>query len=218
MNRRWLLAVVPILCGIALLVPPSLFADEKADVLSERARVIDKIRSTIVMIRATPDKENDSRIRPGLGVLIDPQGTVIVPRRRVEGAGKIEVTLHDGRTLPAKSLGVDCGAEIAVLKLESDRPFSHAEFGDSAGLKLGDWVVSFDLFGRDPTPEFGLLSGRRQDKEGNESLRIDSAISCPLDRDLLFSMDGKVLGIWTKTGAVPSSRVQEAVGRLLKKK
>ena len=44
---------------------------------------------------------------------------------------------------------------------------------------------------------------------------MDSSRSTAQDRDLLFDMDRNLLGIWTKTGAVPGNRVKEILRQAL---
>src|SRR5262249_52653760 len=79
---------------------------------------------------------------------------------------------------------------------------------------------SFDLaFGREVTMERGVISGKRGEA-GTDGGRLlmDSARSFPSERGLLFDRGGKGLGVWTRAGAVPSNRAQEAVRQFLDKK
>jgi hypothetical protein len=81
-------------------------------------------------------------------------------------------------------------------------------------------VLSVDLvFSREFALEPGLISGkRRAAKTGEEMFYVDSARSYPSSRDLLFNREGKLIGIWSRTGAVPSNWVREAIRKLLETK
>ena len=73
-------------------------------------------------------------------------------------------------------------------------------------LEAGDEFVG-GLLKREFGVEPGLYVGKRRATETDEELLfMDSAQSNPPDRDLLFDREGKLLGIWSKTGALPGVR------------
>jgi S1-C subfamily serine protease len=182
--------------------------------------VVDKVRPAVVIIHATKEKPTakDKPLRSGLGVIIDPKGIVVMPRRLVEGIGTMEVVLSDGRKRTPKTSFADAKADLAIVQLETDKPLPCAECGDSDKAMVGDRVLSLDLmFGREITVERGLFTGKqRAAGTTEERLYMDSARSVPSERDLLFDMEGKLIGVWTPKGAVPIPRVKEAVRQWLK--
>jgi hypothetical protein len=221
MLRCWFL-VTPILLLFAAGFP-HLSADEtKAERRPSIEKLVEKLKPAIVVIQKTKGGENEKDLWPGLGVVVDPKGIIVTPARRLVGPGTTEVVLSDGRKLTPKVLFSDAADDVAILKVESEKPLPHAEFGNSDKLEVADWMLSFNKSFH-LTPEFnierGLYVGKRRSREKNkELLYMDSALSTPPDRDLLFSMEGKVLGTWTKTGAVPGNRVQEILRKALEKK
>lgn len=204
---------------LAPLVPPGISADETkaGDRRKSIERVVERIKTATVIIHATTGKpgEEEARTRSGLGVLVDPQGIVVLPRRLIEGASSIEVVLNDNRKLTPKADLSDRKAEWGLIQLESDKPFLHAEWADSDQVKLADTVLALGEL----QIELGIISRKRRAADtGKELFSMDSALSVPVDRDLLFNMDGRIIGVWTQAGAVPGNRVKEAVSQLLKKK
>jgi hypothetical protein len=214
-----------VVVGLALLLRPGASAGEekKGDEREQRgAALVEKITPALVTVHRAKEKAagEKTHARSGLGVIVDPRGIVVLPRRLLEGAGALEVVLSDGRKRAPKAVFSDAKADLGIIQLEGDGPLPCAYFGDSDRVKVGDFVRSFDLaFGREVTMERGVISGKRGDPgKGGERLFMDSARSYPSDRDLLFDREGKVLGVWTRTGAVPGNRAREAIRQFLDKK
>src|ERR1700721_4315658 len=65
----------------------------------------------------------------GSGFVIDPSGVVITNNHVVGDANDIVVIFTDGRKLKAKVIGKDAKVDVAVLKVESDKPLKRAKFG-----------------------------------------------------------------------------------------
>ena len=108
----------------------------------------------------------------GSGFIFDPKGYVLTTEHIVHGADKIEVTLPDGRTLPAEWLGSDYERDVAVLKVEaSDLPF--VELGDSSDLMIGEWAIAIgNPFGpivasASPTVSVGVISALNRQMWGS---------------------------------------------------
>jgi serine protease Do len=208
-------AVVPF---FALLLPLPAQDKEKDNPRAVLRRAVAKVRPAVVVVRPAKAPAKGKAPGPGLGALLSPKGLVLTPRRHVEGAGPLEVALGDGRKLAAKV--VFKGPDVAFLRVASDRPLPFVGLGDSDNLKVGDFVFSLGAgFGPDegPTVEAGLFRGRRASGKDEERLFMDSALSAPPQRELLFNLEGKLVGAWAGRGAVPSNRLKEVVRRLLEK-
>jgi S1-C subfamily serine protease len=181
--------------------------------------VVERIQPAVVIVRGTWQKPGDkeARTRSGLGVLVDPQGVVVMPRRLVEGAATIKVELRDGREFSPGAAFAESEAGWAAVKLESDKPLPHAAWGDSDKAAVGDMVLSLDLMSHaELSLERGIVSARPSAEGGDKLLFMDSARSCPSDRDLLFNRDGEVIGIWGQAGAAPSNRIKKIINERLK--
>ena len=60
----------------------------------------------------------------GSGFIIDPAGYVVTNNHVIEGADEVSVTLQDGTSLKATIVGRDESGDIALLKVNSDKPLA----------------------------------------------------------------------------------------------
>jgi serine protease Do len=96
----------------------------------------------------------------GSGVIIDPNGHIITNNHVVGDATEVEVRLSDKTKLFAQVVGKDPDTDLAVLKVTTDHPLPAARFGDSTGVKVGQWVLAVgNPFGLDRTVTLGVVSG-----------------------------------------------------------
>jgi serine protease Do len=166
----------------------------------------------------------------GSGFVIDPSGVVVTNNHVIEGADRIEVTFTDGTTLPAVIAGTDPKTDLAVLRVESDKPLPHVDLGDSGSLRVGDWVIAIgNPFGLGGTVTAGIVSALNRDiHAGNydDFIQTDAAINRGNSGGPLFNLDGQVVGvnsaIISPSGAsvgigfaVPSSTVKPIVAQIL---
>ena len=69
------------------------------------------------------DREGPRR-GAGTGFVVDPDGFILTNHHVIEGADRIMVRLTDGRTLKAERVGSDPDTDIALIKVDSSRPFT----------------------------------------------------------------------------------------------
>jgi serine protease Do len=165
----------------------------------------------------------------GSGFIIDASGRIVTNNHVVKDATDIQVTLADGRKLPAKVIGVDPKTDLAVLQVKSSTPLPHLALGDSNAARVGDWVVAVgNPFGLGGTVTAGILSARgRQIGQGpyDDFLQIDAPINRGNSGGPLFAQDGTVIGvntaIYSPSGgsvgigfAIPARVVKEVVSQL----
>ncbi|MGQ9365158.1 DegQ family serine endoprotease [Azospirillum sp. ST 5-10] len=176
-----------------------------------------------------PEAEPEPVTALGSGFIIDAGGFVVTNNHVIAEAEEVSVILHDGRTLKAEVVGADEATDLAVLKVESQAPLPSAAWGDSAAVRVGDWVVAIgNPFGLGGTVTAGILSARARDiQQGpyDEYLQTDTAINRGNSGGPLFNVDGEVIGIntaiFSPTGgsvgigfAVPSSVARPIVEQL----
>jgi S1-C subfamily serine protease len=77
----------------------------------------------------------------GSGFIIDKDGRILTNNHVVRDAETIKVTLNDGRTFKATTVGTDPATDVAVIKIEgSNLPV--LPLGDSDKLRIGDWAIA----------------------------------------------------------------------------
>ena len=149
------------------------------------------------------DDQQDSRPRhaQGSGFIIDPAGYVVTNNHVIDGADKITVTMDNGSTYKAKLVGRDPKTDVALLKIESDKPLPFVAFGDSGNARVGDWVIAVgNPFGLGGTVTAGIVSASGRDI-GNgpydDFIQIDAPINKGNSGGPAFDMNGNVIGVNT---------------------
>jgi serine protease Do len=137
----------------------------------------------------------------GSGFVIDPGGIVITNNHVVGDANEIVVIFTDGRKLKAKVLGKDSKVDVAVLKVESDKPLKTVKFGDSDKMRVGDGVMAVgNPFGLGETVTAGIISARNRNIDNgpyDDFLQTDASINKGNSGGPLFNLQGEVIGINT---------------------
>ncbi|MGR0187749.1 DegQ family serine endoprotease [Azospirillum aestuarii] len=137
----------------------------------------------------------------GSGFIIDPGGYVVTNNHVVERADTVEVTLTDKRKLQAKVVGTDPKTDLALLKVESDKPLPAVHWGDSTGMRVGDWILAIgNPFGLGGTVTAGIISARARDLGAgpyDDFLQTDAAINQGNSGGPMFNLKGEVIGVNT---------------------
>ncbi len=137
----------------------------------------------------------------GSGFVIDPSGIVITNNHVVGDANDILVIFTDGRKLKAKVVGKDPKVDVAVLKVDSDKPLKTVKFGDSDKMRVGDGVMAVgNPFGLGETVTAGIISARNRNIDSgpyDDFLQTDASINKGNSGGPLFNMQGEVIGINT---------------------
>mgnify|MGYP003653325365 CR=1 FL=1 len=97
--------------------------------------------------RGNGDSQRRRAAAFGSGFIIDPSGYIVTNNHVIDGADEITVILHDDSRFPAKIIGRDDKTDIALLKIESDKPLPAIRWGDSNKARIGDWVLAIGGIG-----------------------------------------------------------------------
>jgi serine protease Do len=169
----------------------------------------------------------------GTGFVYDKSGLVLTNNHVVEDGTEISVKFADQREVPAKIVGRDKPADVAVLRVE-DHPLSPLKLGDSDSLEVGDWVVAIgNPFGLSHTVSAGILSAKgrtHEDVKGLDEfgyfnfLQTDAAINQGNSGGPLLNLQGEVVGINSAIRAnannigfaIPINMVKELLPSLLR--
>ena len=171
----------------------------------------------------------------GSGVILTPGGEVITNHHVVDRADEISVTLADGRTLVAKTIGVDPQVDLAVLQVDPKALAlgdAQIEFSDSQALRVGDFVVAIgNPFGLSQTVTSGIVSALGRTGlgiEGYEDLiQTDASINPGNSGGALVDLRGRLVGlntaIYSPSGgnvgigfAIPANMVLAIMEQLIK--
>ena len=147
----------------------------------------------------SPGEREGPRRGAGTGFLIDADGHILTNHHVIADADRIIVRLMDGRTLRAEPVGSDPDTDIALIKVESDRPLPHAVLGDSATLRVGEWVLAIgNPLAYEHTVTVGVVSfiGRKLfDSSRDRYIQTDAAINFGNSGGPLINARGEVIGI-----------------------
>ncbi len=136
----------------------------------------------------------------GSGFVISEDGYVVTNNHVIEGADEILIEFFSGEELPAKVIGTDKNTDIALLKVESDKPLPFVSFGDSDDARVGDWVMAMgNPLGQGFSVSAGIVSARNRALSGtyDDYIQTDAAINRGNSGGPLFNMDGEVVGVNT---------------------
>ncbi|MCK0138287.1 Do family serine endopeptidase [Aliiroseovarius sp. F47248L] len=137
----------------------------------------------------------------GSGFVISENGFIVTNNHVIEGADEILIEFFNGGgELPAKVIGTDPNTDIAVLKVESDKPLPFVTFGDSDIMRVGDWVMAVgNPLGQGFSVSAGIVSQRNRELSGayDDYIQTDAAINRGNSGGPLFNMDGEVVGVNT---------------------
>jgi serine protease Do len=142
----------------------------------------------------------------GSGFIIDKAGRILTNNHVVRDAETIKVTLNDGRTFKATTVGTDPATDVAVIKIEgSDLPV--LPLGDSDRLRIGDWAIAIgnplgDLRG---SVTVGIISAQGRSNlnifggtpDYQDFIQTDASINFGNSGGPLCNIRGEVIGINT---------------------
>lgn len=137
------------LCGTLSLA--SLSAKDREITSGMRAQIeqaIARVKPALVRIRVVSTEYSEGReIKAqavGSGAIITRDGYLITNHHVAGHATRMFCTLYDREEIEADLIGTDPLTDISILKLKPGKPreFTPAEFGDSSGLRVGDYVLA----------------------------------------------------------------------------
>lgn len=136
----------------------------------------------------------------GSGFVISEDGFIVTNNHVIEGADEIEIEFFSGERLKATIVGTDPKTDLALLKVESDKPLPFVTFGNSDLMRVGDWVMAMgNPLGQGFSVSAGIVSARGRELSGSydDYLQTDAAINRGNSGGPLFNMDGQVIGVNT---------------------
>ncbi|MFO7707837.1 MAG: DegQ family serine endoprotease [Desulfobacterales bacterium] len=137
----------------------------------------------------------------GSGFIIDREGHVVTNNHVIEDADQIKVKLGDEKEFDAQVIGRDASTDLALLKIKAAQDLPVVKLGDSAQMKIGQWVVAIGSpFGLERTVTAGIVSAKgRVIGSGpyDDFIQTDASINPGNSGGPLINMKGEVIGINT---------------------
>ena len=137
----------------------------------------------------------------GSGFIIDSSGFIVTNNHVIAEADEVTVRLHDNSTYKAEIVGRDEKTDLALLKVDADKPLPAVKWGNSDRLRIGDWVMAIgNPFGLGGTVTAGIVSARQRDINAgpyDDFIQSDAAINRGNSGGPMFNMDGDVVGVNT---------------------
>ena len=155
-------------------------------------------------------RQSGERIGAGLGsgFITDPNGTIVTNAHVVAGATRVSVAMRDGKTFPAKVLGVDEQNDLAVLRIDA-KGLPTAPLGNSDDIIIGEWAIAignpygFLLGNTEPSVTAGVISATGRNLIGQaegggayvDMIQTDASINPGNSGGPLVNADGVVIGV-----------------------
>ena len=169
------------------------------------AQIVDKNENAVVEILISGTQQNmwgqmQLVQGAGSGVIMTEDGYIATNYHVGQGANKVQVTLHNGESYPAKIIGSDPANDIAVIKIDA-KGLTTATVGDSSTVDVGDLAVAIGnpLGQLGGTATTGIISAldRTLDVEGTTLtlMQTDAAINGGNSGGGLFNNKGELIGI-----------------------
>ncbi len=138
----------------------------------------------------------------GTGVVIDERGYVLTNYHVVQGVKEIEVTTADEQRTIAKLIAHDPVTDLAILKINVERPLPKIKMGTSSDLMLAETVTAVgNAYGYEHTVTVGIISQLGRTVQVNDHqvyrnlIQTDAAINPGNSGGPLLNMNGEMIGI-----------------------
>ncbi len=158
----------------------------------------------------------------GSGFIVDPQGYIVTNNHVIDHADRIYVKLStdpdnqdSGRQ--AHVIGIDKATDLAVIKIDTDKPLPTVKMGNSDDAQVGDWVEAIGSpFTLSQTVTAGIISAKNRTIDPGAPgqfqhfIQTDAAINPGNSGGPLLDMNGNVIGV--NTAIYTQSSGYEGIG------
>ena len=178
-------------------------------------QAVQKVQPSVVSITSEKKAASSSRWpftaeenqRPrvsgmGTGVILDGRGYILTNHHVVDKVQGIEVHLADGTSYPAHVVQNDEAMDLAMVKVDANRPLPAVTLGSSADLMVGEDVITIgNAFGYENTVSVGIISALNRNVTLSDEqvyrnlIQTDACINPGNSGGALVNIDGELIGI-----------------------
>ena len=137
----------------------------------------------------------------GSGFIIDPSGIIVTNKHVIDGALNITVLFSDGGSARATLVAVAAFVDLAVLKVDVDRPLPVLKWGNSEALRVGQGVLAIgNPLGLGLSVSAGIVSALNRNIEDtpfDNYIQTDAAINHGNSGGPMVDLNGDVVGVDT---------------------
>jgi S1-C subfamily serine protease len=196
-------------CGVNQSTPPT---RSSATAPAPTSAAVGLEHSFIAVVKRTQPEVVQIQSESGLGsgVIFDAQGHIVTNAHVAGSAGRLVVTLADGRRFDARLVGAYEQGDLAVISIGAVRGIKQARFADSSKLAVGEIVLAEgNPLGLQSSVTDGIISalGRNVTESGGtvlpDVIQTSAAINPGNSGGALVDLQGKVVGIPTLAAADP---------------
>ncbi len=139
----------------------------------------------------------------GSGFIVDPSGYIVTNEHVVERAAdlKIEVITNDNKSFKGRYITGDSKKDLALIKIDSDKPLPFVNLHDISPNLLGQTVIVVgNALGYGSSISRGVLSGAKREitinnNDYHDLLQTDAAINPGNSGGPLIDLSGRLVGI-----------------------
>jgi serine protease Do len=139
----------------------------------------------------------------GSGFIVDPSGLIVTNEHVVTRSDelKISVTTNDGKTYEARYITGTPESDLALLKIDGEKPFPYIDLNDLSPNLLGQTVLVLgNPVGYGSSVSRGILSAKNRTMEVNNNeykglIQTDAAINPGNSGGPLVDLNGRLVGV-----------------------
>ncbi len=155
-----------------------------------------------LLLELPENSERSPSVGLGSGIIIRSDGIILTNHHLVQDARKVTVNFDEKAKTIATVLASDPKTDLAIIKVNSEKPLPTLSFGDSDQIQVGDWTMAIgNPFGLNHTITSGIVSAVGRGQLGmldiEDFIQTDAAINPGNSGGPLLNSKGEMIGINT---------------------